>query len=172
MVYFENGQAGKAIIDGKHTGWLKIKEVDNSLFATVDVNDLIVVPEANKEIILKVNQGFVGKHGADAIIKVLTNAQNCVLRGSHDNFSIEVECMDGKTRKIPYDLCKEFINMFRNKTGKIVKVSKNTVKNQVGQTFESVYVSIDLNEMPEVIIPVGTPVINEDPIEFEESDAI
>ena len=160
MVWFENGQAAKAIIDGTYTGWLTIREYNNKLYATVDIKDLIVVPEPNNKIIIKVQQGFVSKHGADKIIRAINTSRNVVIKsGGKDGFVMDIINAEGKKCSIPYDLRPVFFKMFKDLTGKIVKVSKNTVRTQAGMLVDSVYISIDLDTVPEgpEVTPIKLP---------------
>jgi hypothetical protein len=173
-VWFDNGMAGKAILDGQYTGLLTIKDIDGVLYGTVDVNDLITVPEVNNKIIMKVKQSFINKYGAAAVIRAINMASDIKFR-TGGNYDIEVLCSDGKTRNIPYDFNKTFFDMFKGITGKITKVSRNVVKTMTGSHIESVYVSIDLDSIPDVIIPTGSNLNEiEEPMEMviEESDEI
>ena len=175
MVWFENGLAGKAILDGSYTGWLTIKEFNNSLYGTVDINDVITVPAATNEIIVKVKQSFVKEYGANTIVNSINTCTDVVFNVGKNNYVMEIARPNGKKAMVPYDLSPEFFNMFKDLTGKITKVSKNTVATEKGDTIDSVYVSINLDTIPASVAPMNTiPSIEEDPLAFEmeESDAI
>jgi hypothetical protein len=175
IVWFENGQAGKAIIDGTYTGWLTVKEFNHTLYGAVDIDDLIVVPEVNNKIIVKVQQRFVKDKGADKIIRSLNTCTDVTFKAGKNCYVMDVIRPDGASTSVPYDFGPAFFNMFKDMTGKIVKVSKNTVSTEKGDIIDSVYVSIDLDSIPESVAPVDVPEITEeDPISFdiEESDEL
>jgi hypothetical protein len=88
---------------------------------------------------------------------------------------MDVTRPDGKFTSIPYDFGPAFFNMFKDVAGKIVKVSKNTVSTEKGDVIDSVYVSIDLDTIPESVAPLEVlEITEEDPISFEieESDEL
>lgn len=173
IVWFENGQAGKAIIDGNYTGALTIKDIDGVLYGTVDINDLIEVPEVTNQIIMKVQQGFVKDNGADRIVRALNSSQRCTFKPDNGSYVLEVERADGKKTNIPYAFGPAFTNTFKGLSGNIVKVSKNVVNTATGAEVESVYVSIDLDVLPEVMIPAGSAIeISEEDFEIVETDAL
>lgn len=175
IVWFEEGQAGKAIIDGTYTGWLTIKEYNKAMYATVDIDDLVVVPGVSNKILVKVKQSFVRDKGADRIIRSLNTCTDVAFKTGKNNYVMEVTRPDGTSTPVPYDLGPTFFNMLKDVSGKIVKVSKNTVTSEKGDIIDSVYISIDLDVIPESVAPIGAPeVTEEDPISFvvEETDEL
>jgi hypothetical protein len=150
FVNFENGMAEKAILNTAFNGWAEIREFQNNFYAAIDLEDLIKAPAINNKIIIKVKQSFVREHGADVVLKALNIAKDCTLRSGGNNYNLEIECTDGKTRKVPYDLNSWFFNVLKDCSGSIVKASKNTVRTASGMEIDSVYINIDLNTIPEV----------------------
>ena len=152
FVQFWNGIADKAILDGRFSGWAEIKEFDGKLYAAVELEDLVKAPAVDNRVIMKVQQSFVTKHGADEVIKALNLAKDCafVADASKKRFALEIDCMDGKKRDVPYDLNGWFFKILAGHAGTIVNVAKNTIRDMNGIEVDSVYVSIDLNEIPEV----------------------
>jgi hypothetical protein len=146
-VYFENGQASKAILDGTYTGWLEIKEFNNNLYGAMDINDTIVIPERNNKILVKIQQGYINSNDIKKIEAELTNTE--VTFSIKNKFSLVVTLRDGTKKAYPYALTGSFSKMFDGMSGRITGVNINTTKSQTdGALYQSVYLNIDFEDVP------------------------
>lgn len=160
-VYLTNGKNKDVITNGSYTGWAQIKEHNENLYAAVNIEEVVKIPASTNKVLIKLKQGE-NANNTEEMINILSNADRIMLRNA-PHFDVVAKTGD-KYYNFKHAFDVNLTKAFAGKPGNISRVICCE-----GEKYTSVYLIVELDEIPtpimdvdfneEIIVPLNTRVV-------------